>query len=240
MWRGLFEPSLSLFLVWMIKYPQFSLSPRLLLPTRLSLFCLHLSISFSSCICSTFGWRRCFVSFISSFCFFITLRMGFMCYHGAVKIRAPPPEGLLSVSKVRRGKHTVVSHWIFHLNLWNIHRWGQRTWTTWAHCNNVPLFVQILHSIALVPIKSGWEGCMCVCILYIHVCQICRCINRFAYSAFGWHGWLTGRCPWRALVSCLKCHCQCTVVWAFVEGAFGSVWVCLFIYLHGRSGELRE
>lgn len=76
-----------------------------------------------------------------------------------------PPEGWLSESKVRRGRHTVVSHWIFHLNPWNIHCWGQRTRTTWAHCNNVSLFVQLERlSLALALIKWGWEGFICVCV----------------------------------------------------------------------------
>lgn len=76
-----------------------------------------------------------------------------------------PPEGWLSESKVRRGRHTVVSHWIFHLNPWNIHCWGQRTRTTWVHCNNVSLFVQLeLLSLALVLIKWGWLGFIRVCV----------------------------------------------------------------------------
>lgn len=59
------------------------------------------------------------------------------------KYEHPPRERWLSESKVRRGRHTVVSYWIFHFYPWNIHRRGQRTRTTWVHCNNVALFVQL-------------------------------------------------------------------------------------------------
>lgn len=69
------------------------------------------------------------------------------------------------------------------------------------------------------------------------VSQICS-INCFPWSTSGWHGWLTGRCPRRAFASCLKCGCQCTAVWAFVEGACGNM--CVFIYLHGHDRVWRE
>lgn len=51
----------------------------------------------ASCICSTFGCTQrstLSVSFIFSSCLFITVRMGFVSYHEAVKTRASPPEGL--------------------------------------------------------------------------------------------------------------------------------------------------
>lgn len=59
----------------------------------------------ASCICSTFGCTQrstLSVSFIFSSCLFITVRMGFVSYHEAVKTRASPPRGWLSESKVRR------------------------------------------------------------------------------------------------------------------------------------------
>lgn len=76
--------------------------------------------------------------------------------------------------------------------------------------------------------NSGREGYVCVCVCTCDVSQICS-INSFPWSTSGWHDWLTGRCPQRAFASCLKCRCQCTVVWAFVQGACGNV--CLYIYM---------
>lgn len=69
--------------------------------------------------------------------------------------------------------------------------------------------------------------CVSVCV-YQKVCYI----NCSPKSAFGWHGWVTGRCLWRAFVSCLEC--QCAVVWKFVEGACGNV--CVFLHVRGQSG----
>lgn len=108
---------------------------------------------------------------------------------------------------------------------------GLRPQTTWVHCNNAALFVQLEQLLLAVALsKSRWEGyvvCVWVSGGLLHTnSSPLKCL---------WLTWITDRCPRRSLVSCLECQCQCTVVWEFVEGACGNV--CVFIYSHGSGGE---
>ncbi len=126
------EPSLSLILLWILKYPHLSISltnsfpptssysfffPLLFIQPLVFVLLLEVHDALLS------------VSFIFSFCLFITVRMGFMSYHEAVKTRASPRGvAVREQSRERDGEGGVlfvVSHWIFHLNPWNIHHWGR-------------------------------------------------------------------------------------------------------------------
>lgn len=105
------EPILCPILLWILKH---LCAP----PASLLFFLLYLF----------FFWVNMMVSFpsLSPLCLFITVRMGFMSYHEAVKTQAFP-RGLSChrTNNIQTGTLFVVPHWIFHLNLWNIHRRGQ-------------------------------------------------------------------------------------------------------------------
>lgn len=104
---------------------------------------------------------------------------------------------------------------------------GLRPQPTWVHCNNVTLFVQLEQLLlAVALLKWGWGSWCGVSVGPQH--------KLFPQEKNLWMTWwLTGRCPWRALVSCLECQCQHTAGWEFVEGACACENVCVFIYVHG-------
>lgn len=86
------EPSLSLMLLWILKYPHLSISLPNFFSTHLFLFFFLLFFIQPLIFVLLLDVHDAplSVSFIFSFCLFITARMGFMSYRETVKTRASP------------------------------------------------------------------------------------------------------------------------------------------------------
>ncbi len=175
------EPSLPLILLWIIKYPHLSISlptTPLLPPLHTRFFSPSLFHS-ASCICSTFGCTRCSALSLSSSSSVSSSQWEWdSCPTMKLWKHEHPPEGLVvrEHSEEREAPLFVVSHWIFHLNPWNIQGVGHGPR---GYIVIMLLCLSSLSSYCLLLLIKWW--CMCV-----YACQRVCYINRSPWSTFGW------------------------------------------------------
>ena len=180
------EPSLSLILLWIIKYPHLSISP--LLPSSpppppfLPPLPIHFFFCFFFLLPLSFSFSLMYLFYFWMYTALYPLRLFHLlllslhhCENGirvlpwSCENTSIPPEGLAvrEQSKERgEGSLFVVSHWIFHPNPWNIHSWSQG----YGRGPQGRIVIMLLCLSCVSGYYSGGGGaCMCVCVC-VYIC----------------------------------------------------------------------